>query len=167
MVSKCPLGATSATHPRPIWRWRMLFFFSKHDGASCHTAKAITRWTNEWGIHVFGPWPVNSPDPNPIANLQSVLKKKVEKQKLRQGDHLQVLVKKSGLPSTGLGVKANIQHARTNCLGLARKRPAQYILNVPEKLIYMPTKVVKNEKTFIILIPYTSKEYFTNRSRRD
>ena len=48
-----------------------------HDGAPSHRAKSVTDWLTNEDIDVLGPWPGNSPDPNPIQNLLSILKNKV------------------------------------------------------------------------------------------
>lgn len=58
--------------------------FFWHGWAPCHTTKAVTKWISERSIHVLGLWLGNSRGLSPVENLWSVLRKGVEKQKLRQ-----------------------------------------------------------------------------------
>ncbi|CDQ77516.1 unnamed protein product [Oncorhynchus mykiss] len=58
----------------------------QHDGAPCHKA---TKWLGEQNTD---PWPGNSPDLNPIKNVWSILKRRVDKQKPTNSDILQALL---------------------------------------------------------------------------
>ena len=53
----------------------------QHDGAPCHKAKVITKWLGEQNIDILGPWPGNS-----------ILKRRVDKQKPTNSDNLQALI---------------------------------------------------------------------------
>ena len=52
----------------------------------------IIKWLGEQNINILGPWSGNSPDLNPIENLWSILKRRVDKQKLTYSDQLQALI---------------------------------------------------------------------------
>ena len=65
----------------------------QHDGAHCHKPKVIMKWLGDHYIEMLDPWPENSPDLNPIKNLWSVIKKRVDKQKPRNCDKLQALIR--------------------------------------------------------------------------
>ncbi|CAJ0953436.1 unnamed protein product [Ranitomeya imitator] len=64
----------------------------QHDGAPCHKAKVITKWLMEQNIEILGPWPGNSPDLNPIENLWSIIKRRVDKQKPTNSGKIQALI---------------------------------------------------------------------------
>lgn len=45
-----------------------------HDGASCHTAKQVSKYLEGKGVSVFElHWPAHSPDLNPVENLHSII----------------------------------------------------------------------------------------------
>ena len=82
MVPTHPPKATSPNHPGTVWWWTM----------PCHKAKVITKWLGEQSIDILGPCPGNSPDLNPIENLWSILKRRVDNQNPTNSDKLQALI---------------------------------------------------------------------------
>jgi len=57
---------------------KMIF---QQDGATCHTSKKTREFIEQNGVTLLY-WPANSPDLNPIENIWSILKGKVEKHKI-------------------------------------------------------------------------------------
>ena len=55
-------------------RKRLVFM---QDSASCHTAAATTHFLRENNVDVYEYWPSNSPDLNPIENIEHKLKKRI------------------------------------------------------------------------------------------
>jgi len=49
----------------------------QHDGAPCHSAKAVKSWIVSSGFQLLAPWPGNSPDLNPIENAWVLMKRAV------------------------------------------------------------------------------------------
>lgn len=64
----------------------------QHDGAPCHRAGAIKKLFDDFGIEELTPWPGNSPDLNPIENLWSILKQRVNKSQPTSTRDLQDLI---------------------------------------------------------------------------
>ena len=54
------------------------FWILQHDGATCHTAKAVTTLLDQMEIETLD-WPPRSPDLSPIENVWAILKKNVYK----------------------------------------------------------------------------------------
>ncbi len=63
-------GHFRALHASFSWQalWRCCFHFPSGLG-TCHTAKGTKSWFNDHGVTVLD-WPLNSPDLNPIENLE-------------------------------------------------------------------------------------------------
>lgn len=53
----------------------------QHDGAPCHTARVVKKFLDDNGVEILGPWPGNSADLNPIENLWSIVKSRVNRNK--------------------------------------------------------------------------------------
>ena len=64
----------------------------QHDGAPCHRAVSVKRLLEDFGIKVLSPWPGNSPDLNPIENLWSILKQKVDKKQPTATGDLEAII---------------------------------------------------------------------------
>ena len=52
--------------------------FFMQDGAPCHTARSVVTWLKDCEVPFFSDWPGSSPDLNPIENLWSVIKRKLQ-----------------------------------------------------------------------------------------
>ena len=64
----------------------------QHDGAPCHRAVGVKNLLKDFEVEELGPWPGNSPDLNPIENLWSILKQKVDTRKPTTINGLQDLI---------------------------------------------------------------------------
>ena len=62
-------------------------FVFQQDGAPCHRAKNTEEWFERKGIELLE-WPAQSPDLNPIENLWSIIKKKLQKYTFNSLDEL-------------------------------------------------------------------------------
>uniref|UniRef100_A0AAZ3QF10 Tc1-like transposase DDE domain-containing protein n=1 Tax=Oncorhynchus tshawytscha TaxID=74940 RepID=A0AAZ3QF10_ONCTS len=104
---------------------------SQHDGAPCHKAKVITKWLGEQNFDILGPWPGNSPDLNPIENLWSILKRRVDKQKPTTSDKLQALIMQEWAAiSQDVAQKLIDSNARVGCRGLEKEESTLQILTL-------------------------------------
>ncbi len=66
----------------------------QQDLAPVHTAKSTKSWLNGHGVGVLD-WPANSPDPNPIENLWSIVKRKMRNKRPTNADELKATVKEN------------------------------------------------------------------------
>jgi hypothetical protein len=66
----------------------------------------ITKWLGEQNIDILGAWPGNSPYLNPIENLWSILKRRVDKQPTNL-DKLQALIMQEWAANSDCGPEVN------------------------------------------------------------
>ncbi len=69
-------------------------FIFQHDLTPAHTAKCTKSWLNDHGVGVID-WPANSPDPNPIENLQGIVKRKMRNKRPKNADEPKATVKET------------------------------------------------------------------------
>ncbi|KAK3557901.1 hypothetical protein QTP86_003300 [Hemibagrus guttatus] len=69
-------------------------FIFQQDLAPAHTAKSSKSWLNDHGVGVLD-WPANSPDLNPIENLQGIVKRKMRNKRPKNADELKATVKET------------------------------------------------------------------------
>ena len=89
----------------------------------------IIKWLGEQNIDILGPWPGNSPDVNPIENLWSILKRRMDKQKPTNSDKLQALTMQEWA-AISQDVAQNLIDARADCRGLEKEGSTLQILTL-------------------------------------
>ncbi len=67
-------------------------FIFQQDLTTAHTAKGTKSWFNDHGVTVLD-WPANSPDLNPIENLEGIVKRKMRDTRPNNADDLKAAIK--------------------------------------------------------------------------
>ena len=93
---------------------------------------AIRQKLGDQNINMLGPCPGNSPDLNPIENLWSILKRRVDKQNPTNSELLQALIMQEWAAiSQDVAQKIiDRQHARADCRGLEKEGSTLQILTL-------------------------------------
>lgn len=63
------------------------------DGAPCHRAKSVLAWLHDCQIDFLEDWPPNSPDLNPIENIWSIMKRRVQRRDISDVTKLQAAIR--------------------------------------------------------------------------
>ncbi len=111
-------------------------FIFQQDLAPAHTAKSTKSWLNDHGVGVLD-WPANSPDLNPIENIQSIVKKKMRNKRPKNADELKATVKEiwASTPPQQCHKLITSMTRRTEAVIKAKGAPTKYWVH---KLTYIP-----------------------------